>query len=614
MRSKHNVSREGAATMPAATMDPHKSRNPAIPMREQPRDATLASIITRARMAPAGVRGALLLSGLTSLLMWASFTPLDLGPLGWVCLVPICLLARLERPTAGMYRAVYLAGLLFWLATLQWMRLGHATMYGAWLLTSVYMAFYFPAFVAIVRAAAWRFRVPIMLAVPVAWAGLEFLRAYLLTGAPWYFLAHSQYRWIELIQISDLLGAYGVSFLLALFAGCAAELAPSAWITRLRLLPEGGLGGMRTVAGAGRAWRIGAVLAACAAVLGYGYARRAGVVFQPGPRVALIQGNFVSEVKHDPARYVEMQRRHEELTGLAVLEQPDLIIWPETMFRWPLFNAPQDVSTEQLEAAHPGLPAARLRDPNIRKRLSNLSQMARAGLVVGLEAIDADLETVRRYNSAVMIDAQGVITGRYDKLHRVVFGEYIPWADRFPWIRKLTPFPEGFGIEAGQRPAAMRVGSSWFSPIICFEDTVPHLVRRVLQQAGQDVPQAQRIDFLVNLTNDGWFHGSSELDQHLITASFRCVENRTPMVRAVNTGISAIIDGDGVVRQRAVGLKTGKSKSDEAVVVGEVPLDARRSLYLRWGDWFAGACLAACLFVAVMAGLGRFVPALRFAP
>src|SRR5690606_1556993 len=101
-------------------------------------------------------------------------------------------------------------------------------------------------------------------------------------------------------------------------------------------------------------------------------------------------------------------------------------------------------------------------------------------------------------------------------------------------------------------------------------------------------------DVLVNLTNDGWFHGSSELEQHLITAAFRAVETRTPMVRAVNMGISAIIDGDGVIRQRAVDPETGRSKQVEAVLVDYVPLDPRQSLYVAWGDWFGTLCLTLC--------------------
>jgi apolipoprotein N-acyltransferase len=118
-----------------------------------------------------------------------------------------------------------------------------------------------------------------------------------------------------------------------------------------------------------------------------------------------------------------------------------------------------------------------------------------------------------------------------------------------------------------------------------------------------------RVDFLVNMTNDGWFHGSSELDQHLITAKFRCVECRTPMVRAVNTGISAFIDGDGIVRKQAEGLKTRGPKSDEAIVVDHVPLDSRHSLYVAGGDWFAGLCLACCGFISLTGLFGRLVSA-----
>jgi apolipoprotein N-acyltransferase len=157
------------------------------------------------------------------------------------------------------------------------------------------------------------------------------------------------------------------------------------------------------------------------------------------------------------------------------------------------------------------------------------------------------------------------------------------------------------------------------SPIICFEDTVPQLVRGIA--AGAD----QKIDVFVNLTNDGWFAGSSELDQHLITASFRCIETRTPMVRAVNTGCSAIIDGDGVVRDPEVFIdgdaksaeeaksfvdpETGRwSKSLNAALVGNVPLDNRTSVYVRTGDWFAQSCCLATLFCCIVGPFRRKRP------
>ncbi|HMC11411.1 MAG TPA: apolipoprotein N-acyltransferase, partial [Pirellulaceae bacterium] len=517
--------------------------------------------------------------------MWGAFTPLDFGPLAWLSLVPLLALARLVRPARRMYLAVYLGGFAFWAASLQWMRLGHPAMYIAWGALSLYLAVYFPLFVALTRVAVWRLHVPLTLAGPIVWVGLELLRGYLLTGFSWYYLAHSQYRWIELIQISDLVGAYGVSFLIALVAACACELLPVSILARLGLLPaSSATAGAGIPSALGRGVRVACCLAVFAGVLGYGYARRSGNEFGAGPRVALVQGNVTSEVKHDPQDWPKVQRRHEILTGLAVQQQPALIIWPETMFRWPLLETPLDVSDDELQAAHPDFPLSRLRELKVRSKLATLAQGTGAALVIGLETIDVDRDTVRTYNSAALIRPDGALAGRYDKLHRVMFGEYIPLVETFPWLRRLTPFPADFGINAGKSCVAFEYKGFRFAPIICFEDTVPQLVRDVVNVTTEETSAgAKRVDFLVNLTNDGWFHGSSELDQHLITAAFRCVECRTPMVRAVNTGISAIIDGDGVVRNKAVGIKSGSPKQDEAVVVGVVPLDSRRSLYLAGG-------------------------------
>ncbi len=597
--------------MPATAMLPVKS-----PSAGTPRESPLTEIIASGRSAPAGARAALIASGLTALLLWGSFTPLDFGPLAWLSLVPLLALVRLENPPPRMYGIVFAGGLLFWVMTLQWMRLGHPVMYVAWWALSLYLAIYFPLFVGLARVAVWRLRVPLTLAAPVVWVGLELLRGYLMTGFSWYYLAHTQYRWIALIQISDLVGAYGVSFLVALVSGCIAEMLSARFLARLGMLPVSShSAGLRIPSNGGLIIRVAGCLALFAGVLGYGHARRSGGEFQPGPRVALVQGNVTSEVKHDPQDWPRIQQRHEYLTGLAVKEQPDLIIWPETMFRWPLIDIPLDVSDEQLQAAHPQLRISSLRDPGVRKKLAAMAQMAGAALVIGLERIEIDAKHFRTYNSAVFVRSDGTLAGRYDKLHRVAFGEYIPLVEAFPWLRKLTPFGEHFGIDAGSGCAAFENQGFRFAPIICFEDTVPQVVRGIINATTQTTPEgARRVDFLVNLTNDGWFHGSSELDQHLITAVFRCVECRAPMVRAVNTGISAFIDGDGVIRKKAQGLKTHGPKQDEAVVVDNVPLDGRRSLYLAGGDWFPGACLVCCVVLSLTGIFGRWLGRRPVAP
>ena len=199
-------------------------------------------------------------------------------------------------------------------------------------------------------------------------------------------------------------------------------------------------------------------------------------------------------------------------------------------------------------------------------------------------------------------------------MHLVPFGEYIPFQKSMPWLSKFTPYPADFGLTAGTQAVVFDHRQWRMAPVICFEDTVPHLVRNVVSGASKGDTD-RPVDVLVNLSNDGWFHGSSGLDQHLICSAFRAVECRTPVVRAVNTGISAVIDGDGAIREPEVMIdgdtlkkttlidpKTGRwRKQVNASIVQTVPLDPRRSLYVRYGDWFAMLCCAACVFCALSA-------------
>ncbi len=584
-------------------------RPPALKAAMQ-RDATPQEIIAAARSAPAPASGVFLLSGLSAVLMWAAFTPLDYGPLGWVCLIPLVLLARPARSPRWLYRVAWLGGLTFWLPALQWMRLGDPTMYLAWFALAVYLAAYFPLFLALTRVAVHRGRVPLMLAAPVVWVGLELLRGLLLTGFPWYILGHTQHGWIGLIQICDLTGAYGVSFVLALAAGCAAEIAPCAWLERFKLLPPGEVACTPEVSPRGQWVRVTVGLVVIGGVLGYGWERRRGVEFAPGPRVALVQGNFPATAHSDQPDWPLIFMRHRSLTARAVLQRPDWIVWPESMFRWPVLETPGGATDAQLQEAHPEINIQWLRDQHVHKTLADMSQMADAALVIGATTLEADRDRLRVYNSAHLIRPDTGFAGRYDKLHRVIFGEYIPLIDFFPWLQSLTPFRGDFGLNAGRSSVAFEYKGYRCAPVICYEDTLPNLVRQIVNSTAITREGTRRnVDFLVNLTNDGWFHGSSELDQHLITAAFRCVECRLPMVRAVNTGISAFIDGDGAVRNVAADLTTGKSKQVEAVLVETVPLDRRSSLYLAYGDWFAGACLVCC---SVLCGGGlasRWLPA-----
>ncbi len=575
------------------------------------------------------MRPALLASLTSGILFYLSFAPVAFSPLAWLAPVPLLCLVRIEQPTRRMGWAGYLGGLAFFGPALQWMRLGDPTMYIAWWALAGYLAAYFPIAVGLMRVAVHRWKMPLVVAAPLIWVGLEFSRAHLMTGFAWYFLGHTQYRWLELIQISDVVGAYGVSFIMMASAAAVTGMIPTAWFSRFGLVdtnrpmpaddvdqpplttrPTSFIDGVTPV----RTWPVVAAVGLMAAVWGYGAMRRSQADFQPGPRVAMIQGNFPASLRVAEDKMMPQFLMHMKLTGLAVREQPDVIVWPESMFRWPLTSIPADWTDEQIEAAAPRVPVAFWRDTNVSRTLINEAEKTRAALIFGIECVDLKETGIKQHNSAVLVNTERGIAGRYDKMHLVPFGEYIPFQKSMPWLSKFTPYPPDFGLTAGTQAVVFDHAQWRMAPVICFEDTVPHLVRGIV--AGATKGDTDRpVDVLVNLSNDGWFHGSSGLDQHLITAAFRAVECRTPMVRAVNTGVSAVIDGDGAIRDPEVMIdgdtlkkttltdpKTGRwRKQVNASIVQTVLLDNRRSLYVRYGDWFAMLCCATCVFCALTA-------------
>jgi apolipoprotein N-acyltransferase len=225
--------------------------------------------------------------------------------------------------------------------------------------------------------------------------------------------------------------------------------------------------------------------------------------------------------------------------------------------------------------------------------ISRLAQSYGAPFLIGVDSYDVNGDVNRRFNSALFVAEDGTLGARYDKMHPVLFGEYVPLGDRFPWLYNLTPL--GGGLTAGTEAQSGTVAGATVCPSICYETVMPQVIRRQVLQlraAGKEP------DLLVNVTNDGWFWGSSELDLHLICGVFRAVECRKPMVIAANTGFSASIDANGMI------LAQGPRR-ESAILVAETKLDDRRSLYLLWGDWPAGGCLLVCVGLAWSGWRGR---------
>jgi apolipoprotein N-acyltransferase len=492
----------------------------------------------------------------------------------------IVLGVRRELGGRRPYRSMWLAGFVFWLAALHWLTLPYwATAFG-WLLLSAYLAVYWPLFVALLRVAV-RLRLPSIVAAPLVWTGLELAQAHLLGGFLMGSLAHTQYRQLPLIQISDLGGSYAVTFLVVWVAACLVRMLP--------------LDGRRW-----SVWPAAPLAALLAGALVYGHVRlsdHAGV--RPGPQVALIQGSIDTEMKADPGQSKEVLTQYFGLSERAVRENPglDLIVWPETMFRYPWFLFDKDyVPTD------PDAPSTTEIETRSREQVGRMVRELGTSALIGIETAHFRRTKLDRYNSALFVDRSGEARGRYDKVHLVMFGEYVPLADRFPWIYSLTPLAGGLSPGAG--PLGVELGKVRYAANICYESTLPHLIRgqvRQLRETGEEP------DVLVNLTNDGWFWGSSELDMHLACGVFRAVECRKPFLIAANTGFSAWIDADGRIVKRGPRRETG-------IVVADVQLDSRSSPYVACGDWPAGFCLSGCAALAI-AGLGmRMGSARRVAP
>jgi apolipoprotein N-acyltransferase len=426
-----------------------------------------------------------------------------------------------------------------------------------------------------------QWRLPLAIVTPVVWTGLDWVRAHFLTGFLMASLAHTQYRVPAMIQIADIAGEYGVTFLIMFVAASVTSLSYAVRESgrrRLSLIFAIALPAMLIVG----------------LVAAYGSSSDPAPTTEKGPCIALIQGNTPADWKMDQQRQEEIMREYIGLSELAVHESeardgrtPDLVVWPETAFRQTLVEA-QAGFTPPPERVHRSVLTA------ARADLAELVRRLGCAVLVGIDRFmvmpgdDGEMK-YEGFNSAVLVDRSGNIVATYDKMHRVPFGEFIPLADWFPFLYRLTPLTGG--IVAGANAVVMKLGDgTLLSPNICYETVVPHLIRR---QWNEFLVEAGRPpDALVNLTNDGWFWGSSELDMHLACGVFRTVETRTPLLIAANGGLSAYIDGTGRIRRITLRQQTA------TLLVDLEKRGSRGSFYLVYGDWFAIACMVCCVVLA----------------
>lgn len=535
---------------------------------------------------------------LGALLYGLALPPVGWSGLAWVALLPWSVIVALPgRLTRREWLGIGAAAWLLWLGLLYFIPIPHPALWLFWPLLAGYCAGYVPAFLAAARWLHGVGRVPLWLAVPICWVGLEWIRGNFLTGFAMGFLSHSQYRQPLVIQVAELGGAYLLSFLLAMSGAFAAR-----GVMLERQVRGGRNVDERGPLLRGMAVQIVGVVAVFLAVCLYGAGSLGGIsaklteekrrqlkelaAEQAELQAVVIQGAIDTtfpETREEMEQVFALQfEQYRELTIAARKAYPTagLVIWPETIFVQTL------VLPTESEAAADADQRALLEQARREFSLcyqSSLGVLPLPGedepacerclpLLTGVGSYDLVREV--SFNSVALIGENCAVEQRYDKIHRVIVGEYLPFGEWFPWLYQFTPV--GRGIAQGRSAVAIEVGGLRLCPSICFESTVPHLIRRQVRElaAAGDEPDA-----LVNSTNDGWFFGTSCLDLHLACNVFRAVELGKPMVVAANTGFSAWIDDRGRI------LEQGPRRATGFFPVSLQRSGGRVSGYRIVGDW-----------------------------
>ena len=550
---------------------------------------------------------------LVGLLLAISFPNIGVAGLAWIA--PGLLLAlAIGRPGGERFRIGYFAGLAHYLASLYWLLLipvrGFPIL--GWVALSAFLALYPATWVWLATGIArlsrpvpsgtspaasratpfrelarwnWPRRTLWAAACAAVWVSLEMIVARLLGGFPWNLLGASQYRIIPLIQIASLTGVYGVSFLVAwtsvsLLSAVAMIISfpneRSFWMREM-FLP----------------------LAVIGATLLFGFHQLSRPI-EPARqlKVTLIQPSIPQTLIWNPDN--DLERFHEllALSEQALTNDTDVLIWPE--------------------AAVPGLPRYQA---EIAQPILALARAHKIWMIIGADDAEATPAATNYYNASFLISPEGRLVEVYRKRSLVMFGEYIPLVRWLPFVKWLTPVTGSYtpGDRAVQftmqiadastaragplangavQPAESSGADSFAaqtSPLICFEDNFPHRVREC---AGPNT------DFLVNLTNNGWFDESAAQWQHAANAIFRSVENGLPLVRCSNNGLTCWVDTSGRIREMF--RDRDGSIYGKGFLTARIPLLASggtrvQTFYNRHGDWFGWGCVilgAVCLLPA----------------
>ena len=493
-----------------------------------------------------------LLSSISGVLLVLSDAGVGWFPLVWIAIVPFLIAIKGAKNIKSVFLFGYLSGSIHFLGTIYWIALLYPYANTGWfvsdvfvttvlyLLLSLYLAVYPALFAVMLKLLNWSALRMIFVSAAI-WTACEWTASWLMTGFPWGSLGYTQWRNLPVIQISSIFGVHGVSFVIVLFNATVSELI----FVRARLRAQ--------------VMSVVVPLVIVFVVLVFGI-----IVMYPVElldvsriKVGIVPGNVRQIDKWQHKNFGAIFRKYLNLIKVVSDKHPDLnfIVLPETAIPKAIFYDQKNVYQSVLKQL--------LKDQQLN-------------LLTGTPHYTES----KAYNSVFLLNPNGDRIGAYSKMHLVPFGEYTPIAKFFPDLIQES------GWEAGKSydifPVPSMLGSE-MGVAICYESSFPNLVRRFVKRGAV---------MMGILTNDAWFEGTVAPTQHLSMAPFRAVENRVPVFRCANGGISCIIDRFGRVGERQI-----LPENQDGFLVGEITLvnHRKKTIYTRYGDWFPIICFVMSL-------------------
>jgi apolipoprotein N-acyltransferase len=495
-----------------------------------------------------------LLAIVSGLLLTASFPPFKTDWLIFVSIIPLLISVQGVTPKRA-FKLGIITGLTHYVTLIYWI-INVLSTYGGLnllvsifvlLLLSLYMSLYIGIF-STLTSILNKSRLKIFLFAGI-WVSLEYIRTIFLTGFPWGLLGYSLCSRLSLIQIVDITGVYGPSLIIVAVNLCIFELVNlhRDFLKNRYFLIQSFLLIMVVTA---------SIIYGKNALTRYSSVKPENTYIN----TAIIQGNIDQAVKWDENFQGQTLDKYINLSKSSLKTSPDIIVWPETAV--PLFIQDESILTE---------------------RLFNFAKEGNAHLIFGSPAYERDGDRILYYNTAWYISPQGEIMGRYNKNHLVPFGEYVPFQEYLPFVHRLVPSAGDFSKGGSAEPLLLDNIPSGI--LICYEAIFPDLARQQVNKGAV---------ILINITNDAWFGYSSAPYQHLFISIFRAIENRRPLIRSANTGISAIVEPTGNITAQG-------DIFTEEVITGKISTNYKNiTFYSKYGDIFALFLTIICMIILLI--------------